>query len=514
MKIVLVNPPPRGALQKHWAKVPILGLACIAASLRARGHHVVLADGKLGGLSLEEIHEVVLRSAPGLIGITCMTVDFPTATAIAQRIRAAGCETPIVLGGAHVNAVGAAALHECPPADFACVGEGEHLAVELADALEGGSSLEGIRGLARREDGGVVRSTARDYPTSYDALPFPAWDLFARAEQIPVLTHRGCPFECNFCGHNSGFTPRYRSPENVVAEIAHVVERFAPRVIRFEDETFGLSMPRTRAILEGIITRRLHRRTEFSAQTRVDRLDLDFVRLLRASGFTTLELGVESGNEEILRRMGKGISLPQVERAVRLGRAAGLSIQCKFILGHPFETAAQMRDTARFIARVNPDRLSVALMTPYPGTPIFDMAMRGEGEYRMLSDNWTEFDKYASGALELEGVSLSMLKAYQVLCYLQLYVQNGRFGDLARTAYRNRGVVGEMLAGLVGSAVSGQPRSSRRPRSTSARDLPLSDVASPDATLIRLRRRDERRAPAPPPSPDGRTLRTWASPGK
>jgi radical SAM superfamily enzyme YgiQ (UPF0313 family) len=511
MKIALVNPPPRGALEKHWAEVPILGLAYVAAALREKGHDVVLLDGKLGELTFDDIHAGVVASGAGLIGITCMTVDFPAASRIAERLRRAGLAAPVVLGGAHINAVGAQALAECGAASFACVGEGEHLACELAEALARGQGVEGIAGLARRVGDVVVKNAAREYHDRYDALPFPAWDLFARADRIPLLTHRGCPFECNFCGHNSGFTPRYRSPENVLDEIAHVVSRYAPHTIRFEDETFGLNMPRTKAILHGLIDRGLVGRVRFSAQTRVDRLDLELAQLLRRCGFETLELGVESGSPAVLARMGKGISLAQVERAVRLGKQAGLTIECKFIVGHPHETEAELRETANFIGKINPDRLSVAVMTPYPGTPIFDMAVRGEGGYRLLSRDWASFDKYASGALELEGVSLRRLKAYQMWCYLHLYLRNGRLKDLALLVFRNGGLVREMVTGLASAALAGRrPAAARVPVET---PVPLSDVASPDPTLVQLRKRSALQRDTGHPSADiGRGLRTWAEP--
>ena len=451
------------------------------------------------------------RERPSLVGITCMTVEFPAAARIAARIRESLPGVRIVFGGAHVNAVGAMVLEECPEIDYACVGEGEHLVCELAAALETGGAVEQIPGLVFRRGSQAVRAPAREYHDDYDSLPFPAWDLFKVGEQIPVLTHRGCPFECNFCGHNSGFKPRYRSPENVLEEMAEVVRRFKPRVIRIEDETFGLNLPRTKKILEGILQLGLHEQVRFSAQTRVDRLDAEFVDLLVRCNFETLELGVESGSPAILERMGKGISREQVERAVRMAKEAGLSVWCKFILGHPHETVADLRDTAEFITRLNPDRLSVSLMTPFPGTPIFDMAIRGEGGYRLLSRDWANFDKYGNNVLELETVSLTQLKFFQLWCYARLYLWNRRFGDMLRLALGNRGVVAQLLTQLLRApwgrgarAVATSPKSEVP---EPLRPVPISDVAMPDATLVRLRSR-ARSAPASQIS-----LRSWAAPG-
>ena len=124
---------------------------------------------------------------------------------------------------------------------------------------------------------------------------------------------------------------------------------------------------------------------------------------------------------------------------------------------------AQRCSTARFIARMNPDRLSVAVMTPYPGTPIFDMAVRGEGGYRMLSDDWSAFDKYSSGALELDEVTLPQLKLLQLFCYVNLYLRNARVIDLVKLTVRHAPLVFAMVRGLVSSVVRRPGRERRQP---------------------------------------------------
>ena len=304
---------------------------------------------------------------------------------------------------------------------------------------------------------------------------------------IPLITHRGCPFRCVFCSHNSGFKPRYRTPANVLDEVEEILDRYRPNRIRIEDETFGLHMGRTKAILEEIIARGFHRSISFSAQTRVDRIDEEFVRLLKTANFETLELGVESGNPEVLRETQKGITLEQVERAVALAKANGLRVWCKFILGHPNETPETIRDTIDFIAKINPHKLSVSIMTPFPGTPIHEMARRGQGGYRLLSGGWEDFDKYSSGVLELETVSLARLKRYQIECYLNMYLRNGRFRELGRLAVANRAVGWEMFTSAVGRTAIETRRGLRR-HAASARPLGLfPDRRDPGTEIVQER---------------------------
>ena len=203
-------------------------------------------------------------------------------------------------------------------------------------------------------------------------------------------------------------------------------------------------MGRTKAILEGIIARGYHHRVQFSAQTRVDRIDEEFIRLLKTANFETLELGVETGNPEVLRRIKKGITLEQVEYAVALAKANGLRVWCKFILGHPDETHATIRDTLDFIAKINPHQLSVSIMTPFQARPSTRWRC-GEGWLPLLGGGWEDFDKYSSGVLELETVSLAQLKRYQILAYVNLYVRNRRFLELGRLVVANRAVGWEMV---------------------------------------------------------------------
>jgi anaerobic magnesium-protoporphyrin IX monomethyl ester cyclase len=486
MRIALVQPPPRSEFDRHWARFPGLGIAYVASSLRAAGHDIEMLDGKLDQLTVDEIVTRARDGRPDLVGITCMTVEYPRAVEIAQRIKHDRADVPIVVGGAHVNAVGRQALEEGDAFDYACVGEGEHLACELADALQHAVDPSAIPGLVSRQGNEIVTSGPRPPPDDYDLLPFPAWDLFRSVDTIPLITHRGCPFKCVFCSHNSGFKPRYRTPANVLDEVEQILERYRPKRIRIEDETFGLHIGRTKAILEGVISRGLHRQIRFSAQTRVDRVDEEFMRLLKTANFETLELGVESGNPEILEQTQKGITLDQVERAVALAKRNGLRVWCKFILGHPDETHATIRDTVDFIAKINPHQLSVSIMTPFPGTPIHEMALRGEGGYRLLSGGWEDFDKYSSGVLELDTVSLAQLKRYQIWCYVNLYVRNRRFLELSRLVVSQRAVGWEMLRSAIGRTAleSGQrigrwgasPRRDRQRRFSPERALPRSTV--------------------------------------
>ncbi len=451
MKAFLINPPSASDFDRHWGKFPILGLAYIAASLKSDGHEVLLLDGKLSNMSVSEIVRRVLASDADFVGLTCMTVEFPICASIASMIKASS-PVPIIIGGTHVNAVKSQALYECKDIDYVCVGEGEYLIREFARMLEIGTDPSDIAGLIYRNRDSItgadvtVFTGERAYPKDYDLLPFPAWEMFNLGRQIPILSQRGCPFHCTFCAHNSGFKARFRTPENVIMEIERDILLFSPTVIRFEDETFGLDLKRTKRILSLILQKGLQDKVMFSAQTRVDKIDIEFVEMMKSANFELLELGVESGNSAVLKEIRKGITLNQVEIAVAMAKSRGLKVWCNFILGHPGETLDTVKDTMKFISKLNPDHLSVALMTPYPGTPIHEMALRGEGGYILISEDWRNFDKYSTGVLELENISLGQLKLYQILCYARMYLFNFRFVDAFNFFWGRFGMAIQMVS--------------------------------------------------------------------
>ena len=171
-----------------------------------------------------------------------MTVEYPRAVEIARRVKSDRADVLAAVGGAHVNAVGRPGARGRRGVRLRVRRRGRGGRVRAAEALEQGSDPSQIAGLVSRRNGEIVNGTHRPPPPDYDALPFPAWDLFEPVRTLPLLTHRGCPFKCVFCGHNSGFKPRYRTPENVLQEVEEVLNRFRPERIRVEDETFGLHM--------------------------------------------------------------------------------------------------------------------------------------------------------------------------------------------------------------------------------------------------------------------------------
>jgi len=425
MKVVLINPPVRtGKYRSTRVTIPPIGIGYLAAYLDRNGIDCEVIDGKLEGITVDQISTRVAAAKPELIGISAMTPDIMAAGEIAQNTKESLPDTPVVVGGAHAIAMPQGTLDEFPAIDYVVTGEGEQALLELTEAIRGERDFKSVEGLGFRRGTEVVINPPRQYLKDLDTLPFPAWNKFRdKGHSFGVLSARGCPYRCSFCMRALGRVVRYRSPSNVVEEIEQLVENYGAREIVFHDETFTLKKARIKEITELLLKKGLHKKIKWVAQTRVDTVDLEVFQRMKAAGCQKVEVGVESGNQGVLNRVNKGIKLAQIEETVRLAKKAGLRIACTFILGHPFETEQTIQDTIDFAVKLKPNSLSIGIMSPYPGTEIWEMAQTGDGNYRLLSQNWEEFLRFSGGCLELENLSRRRLEKLQVKAYLSFYLR-------------------------------------------------------------------------------------------
>lgn len=438
--LVLARPGILNPLEAHWGKVPPLGLGYLAAAARIRGIDVGVVDAKLlGHRKLSQTTEAILVLNPRFVGISAMTMEYPHAVKIAKLIKHFRPSITTILGGVHANARPKESLEESRAFDFVIAGEGESPLSELVLSLKDGKDISSMPGLYSRDgQGNAIQSLPRRFEDVQN-LPLPAWDLFPRAKVYAVMAERGCPYRCVFCSHNMGQRVRARPPESVKEEIAWLDKVFKPREIYFEDETFGLVPERTHVLLEWLIDFNRGKGIIFKAQTRVDRVSVEMLELMKKAGFRYLELGVESGDAGVLERSGKRITLTQVEHTVMLVRKAGLRPWVNFIIGLPGETEQSVRNMIDFATRLNPDWISVALIVAYPGTQIYKWALAGECGYRLLSSDWSSFDKYLGGAtVELASLSYRRMHELQIKMYLETYLRNFRIPELIRLFWEGR----------------------------------------------------------------------------
>lgn len=402
---------------------------------------VAAVDGRLDlHDSLEETAAKILRTEPMVVGISALTVEFSRANALAGHLKRAPKPPVVVLGGPHANAIPQQAIEEGTSIDVVVAGEGESVLPRIVRSVLESAPIPDEPGVYTRDaDGGSHGEGKAVLDSGVAELPFPAWDLFRRLDTYPVISERGCPYSCVFCSRNLGKSMNYRPLDHVMAELEWLHTSFSPREIYFEDETFGLVESRTNDLLDRMESFNRDKQIFFKAQTRVDRVTLERAQRMRMAGFGYVELGVESGDDDVLEQAQKGTDIQQVLACVSNLKQAGIKVWANFVIGLPGESKATVRNSMRLAARINPHRLSVAIITAYPGTEVYRWALAGEKGYRLLSTRWDDYDKYLFPSVELERLPYSTMRRLQLQMYLETYVRNGRFAELASMFWQHRG---------------------------------------------------------------------------
>ena len=439
-RVLLINPHPEKVAQKRYHSMPVLGIGYLASALIKEGFDCGVIDGKMEGLSLSDMVERTLGFNPDVLGISSMTNDIVRAHELAQVIKNRLPELKVIIGGPHATALPNDTLKQFPAFDALVAGEGERSIVELLHSIHNSSfkrNLSHIKGIAYRKEDQICINRSRDFIEDLDSLDFPAWRLFPRTKAYAMYTSRGCPFDCNFCMRAMGNRLRFRSPENVIAELKLIIS-LGGEYVFFRDETFTVSRKHFARICELIVSNKLNKKFKWACTTHCSAINHDVLKLMKEAGCDLVEFGIESGNDEILKRMGKRLNKEIARKAVKAAKEVGLKTFGNFILGHPYETKETIQQTIDFAKELNTTHVSFGAMVPYPGTEIYEMAKKGEGGYKNLSSNWSSFDKYQGGAIDLEGVSKQDLARAQMKAFTTFYFKNFRLVSAFKFFLENR----------------------------------------------------------------------------
>jgi anaerobic magnesium-protoporphyrin IX monomethyl ester cyclase len=266
--------------------------------------------------------------------------------------------------------------------------------------------LSTIKGLVWRNGSNVVVNPDRPLIRNLDNLPLPRHDLLplsdyraplVRGPYAFVVTSRGCPANCRFCiKHVSyGRSVRFRSPENILAELAQLIE-LGVRSVHMYADLFTVSREQVVELCELILERGL--RLRWTCNSRVDFVDAEMLELMGRAGCWMISWGIESGSEEILRRVHKGIRIEQVERALRWAKDAGILNWGYFIIGLPGETRETIQETIRFSKKLPLDLALFHIAAPHPGTPFFFEVVE-QGWFRPGTE-WEQVDMDRSTVLD------------------------------------------------------------------------------------------------------------------
>ncbi len=409
LDMLLVNPPL--TLEERYGELAAggdvlvpLGLCYLAAAIRKEGHSVAILDAEAERLSVDGVVDRIAELDPAILGLSAATVSVHRAAAVADGAKSRRPAMRAILGGTHVTAVPEETLRRFPVFDVGVLGEGEITLVELLKQILGGGAWTDVPGLVVR-DGDAIRRTAPRPPIGdLDSLPPPAWDLLSSfpGRYVPsahayrglpapsLVTSRGCHGRCIFCDNAVfGRRTRLHSSGAVVAMMRELVERYGVREVGIEDDNFLFSRRRVEEICDEMIRREL--RLAWNCYLRVDLVDLDILRQMRAAGCWQIAYGVESGSQRVRDFLRKDNTIEQCRAAIAATRQAGIRAKGLFMVGIPTETPAEWAETHKFILKAGFDDFSLMYFTPLPGSAVAGRI----AEFGALDDDWRKMSLYS-----------------------------------------------------------------------------------------------------------------------
>ena len=407
-----------------------LGIYYLAAYIRENGLHVKVTDAEAQKLSAIDILEEIEYFKPDYVGISSTTVAFHRALECAEEIKKTFPAIKIILGGPHVTSNVEHAM-SYKVFDYAVIGEGEITLTELLQSLSSEHSIEHVKGIAYRKDDQLIKTMPREYITNLDILPFPAYDLiddmslytpspetYKMLPVMTVLTARGCPYQCTFCDRNIfGQQYRARSAENIFHEIQHLVETYHIKEIQFVDDTLFVDKQLIYKLFElldnaGIF---LH----WSCLSRINTVDFEFLKFVKAKGCWYIAFGIESGDDNILKLIKKGITVEQVKHAISWCHELKIKTKGFFMLGHPGETIETLNKTVAFALQLPIDDIVATINTPIPGSPQYENIE----QYGTLDKtDWAQFN-YWRPVFIPTGLTQEILLTKQKELYRKFYIR-------------------------------------------------------------------------------------------
>ena len=392
MRVLLIEPPSENTIVSNNPPIiddergcnPPLGLLYLAGYMaQMSDHEVSVSDCQVEGIRHRELWDTILKHSPEIVGIHSTTFTLVDAVLVAEAVKYLYPDVPVVVGGPHASIypVETAGL---PGIDYVVTGEGEITFTELVNRLSDGADPLDVPGIVYRRNGNIVHTGKRQLIGDLDSLPFPArhlvpyekyWSVIAKRSPITtMITSRGCPYGCSFCARpHLGKKFRARSAQNVVDEMEQCVE-MGIREFLIYDDTFTVDKSRVLSICDEIVHRKLD--IGWDIRARVDTMDDEMLQKLKDANCERIHYGVESGNDDILSTLQKGITVEQVKCTFNLTRDYGIKTLAYFMFGSPGESRADVEDSINLARELRPDYIHVTITTPFPASKLYENGLK------------------------------------------------------------------------------------------------------------------------------------------
>lgn len=411
---------------------PPLGILYLASYLRSKikDIEIKITDGcKIGyKYTIEEVKTF----GADIVGISFYTTTAYGAFRLSQEVKILLPEALVVFGGPHTTALPRESLN-MSKADIAVVGEGEetfHQIVKLKSEGKNISEFLNLEGAYFKVNGEIHENEPRAFITPLDCIPMPAWDLVDVREykgwyiskQQPeaiIFFSRGCPYECTFCSNcvwkSSKPTVRFRSPEKIADEMEYLNNNFSVKEVFDNSDEFNCNIDHAIKVCREIKKRKLG--MTWKTQLRITPFTEELAKEMAEAGCWYVHLGIESGNQQTLDGINKRINLKDAENTCRILKKYNIKILALFMLFNVwekdgklmYEDAKMTKNTLKFasmLAKNNlVDYIGWSVTTPYPGSPLYEIALRHNILKPSFVNNWEAWQKEGLFMMDLPSVS-------------------------------------------------------------------------------------------------------------
>ena len=459
MKVLFVNPPrynglpvireDRCEIVNRYLINPPYSLIQIASVLREKGQEIQVIDANCENLYYSKVQERIRESKPDIVAFrfTPTTIEADMETA---KITKSLYPDAVTIGMCWtLKRFAEKIIKDNKDLDIYLKGEYgtyETIFLELIEAIDQGLPLDTIKGTSLRRGDDVISTGSHTAGYLYEP-PIPAYDLLpplskyhispkhSRHSPFTIMyTSMGCPYSCIFCVMRETKWRR-RSVENVMKEITYLKNEHFLKCIFFMDETFTMDRQRTGDLCKALIDNKID--LTWYTSTRVDKVDKELLEVMRKSGCRSISFGIESGNQKILDYAKKGVKVEQAMNAVKMVKEAGMGVHLSFIVGLPGENWKTFKETVDFLKKTSPTMAQFNVAVPYPGTPLYDLALSKGWIDKAL--DYTQLQHQVSimrtEEMTTEEIEEARKKAYRALYFNPRWVlsQFSNFEELALT---------------------------------------------------------------------------------
>lgn len=433
MKVLLMNPPTGAYIREdrcqsstedlviHKIRCPI-DLMSIAGILKKNNISCLIRDYPAERKNIEFVKKDITEYSPDIVIINITTPTISQDLKIVEIIKRINKNIITVGKSPHFLVFDIETLQSSPYLDVVIRGESEFTCLELCTV----NNYENIKGITYRNNDKIIKNIDRPFIEDLNILPYPSRDLINNnlylrfdtgCPQTTILANRGCPYKCIFCLTNlvAGKKLRFRSPENILREIIECFEKYKIKDFLFSGDTFTANKEWVIVLCEKIIKQNL--KINWVCNSRVDTVDKEMLNFMKKAGCWGISIGIESGNQHLLNKMNKNITLYQAKETIKHCKEIGIVSLLYFILGLPLEDKNTLKDSLSFANKSQGDLLEIHFVYPFPGTELYKIVK----EYNLIPENIFLEGAYAKPVMDTLFLKKKDLISYKRKMLLSFY---------------------------------------------------------------------------------------------